>query len=167
MCSLKINYCTLYHTYFSGGTSVTDNQKRVKDSEDLSFFTMITKKYHDFAKQKLSGYNFTPNEISTMIYLLENEDIDTAKGISVRYGITQSLICRSVDSLTKKGYLSVAVDPNDRRVNHLTLHIEDETLLDILHGMNSSYMDYIFQGVAPEDVETFRKVLNSVIANIR
>ncbi|MCI8284419.1 MAG: winged helix-turn-helix transcriptional regulator [Firmicutes bacterium] len=102
-----------------------------------------------------------------MIYLLENEDIDTAKGISVRYGITQSLICRSVDSLTKKGYLSVAVDPNDRRVNHLTLHIEDETLLDILHGMNSSYMEYIFQGVAPEDVETFRKVLNSVIANIR
>ena len=50
------------------------NTVNIKDSEDLSIFSMIIKRYRDFCKKELSGYDFTPNEISTMVYLLENTD---------------------------------------------------------------------------------------------
>lgn len=139
----------------------------IRNSKDLSLFSSITKAYYEFTKKKLVGYKFTPNEISTMIYLLENDDIDTAKGISDRFGVTQSLICRSVDSLTKRGFITTETDSNDRRVNHLTLHISDKKLLGILKSMNTDFMDYILSGIPAEDVETFRTVLETIDEGLR
>lgn len=139
----------------------------IRNSANLSVFSSITKAYYEFAKKKLVGYKFTPNEISTMIYLLENDDIDTAKGISERFGVTQSLICRSVDSLTKRGFITTETDQNDRRVNHLTLHIGDKKLVSILKSMNTDFMEYILNGIPEEDVETFRRVLESINEGIR
>lgn len=144
-----------------------DSANSLKDSEDLSVLSIIVKKYNDFAKSKLSGYDFTPNEISTMIYLLEDNGIDTAKGISTKYGVTQSLICRSVDSLTKKGIISVKTDIDDRRVNHLKIGLSDEKLLDILTNLNSMYIEKMFEGIDPEDVAVFRRVLGQIDDNIR
>lgn len=139
----------------------------IRNSANLSVFSSITKAYYEFAKKKLAGYKFTPNEISTMIYLLENDDIDTAKGISDRFGVTQSLICRSVDSLTKRGFITTETDQNDRRVNHLTLHIGDKKLVSILKSMNTDFMEYILNGIPEEDVETFRRVLENIEEDIR
>jgi len=144
-----------------------DPVNSLKDSEDLSLLSIIVKKYNDFAKSKLDGYNFTPNEISTMIYLLEDNDIDTAKGISTKYGVTQSLICRSVDSLTKKGIISVNTDSDDRRVNHLEINLSDRKLLDILTNLNSMYIEKMFEGIDPQDAETFRRVLGQIGKNLR
>ena len=144
-----------------------DPVNSLKDSEDLSLLSIIVKKYNDFAKSKLDGYNFTPNEISTMIYLLEDNDIDTAKGISTKYGVTQSLICRSVDSLTKKGIISVNTDSDDRRVNHLEINLSDRKLLDILTNLNSMYIEKMFECIDPQDAETFRRVLGQIGKNLR
>ncbi len=118
-------------------------------------------------KSKLTGYDFTPNEISTMIYLLNDPETDTAKGISQKYGTTQSLICRSVDSLSKKNYLEVINDKKDRRVNHLILNMEDKELETRLKELNTEFLEYIFQGVPEEEVAVFRKVLGMVNSNIR
>lgn len=146
---------------------MANKEVSIRNSRNLSMFNTITKAYYEFAKKKLVGYKFTPNEVSTMIYLLENDDIDTAKGISERFGVTQSLICRSVDSLTKRGFITTETDTNDRRVNHLTLHISDKKLLGILKSMNSDFMDYVLNGISEEDVETFRTVLESVEETIK
>ena len=139
----------------------------IRNSKNLSLFSTITKAYYEFTKKRLAGYKFTPNEISTMIYLLENDDIDTAKGISDRFGVTQSLICRSVDSLTKRGFITAEIDPNDRRVNHLTLHISDKKLMNILKNMNTDFMDYIMSGISSEDAEIFRNVLESIEDSVK
>jgi len=145
---------------------MANKDQAARNSRNLSVFNSITKAYYSFAKKKLSGYKFTPNEISTMIYLMENDDIDTAKGISDRFGVTQSLICRSVDSLTKRGYITSETDPFDRRINHLTLHFNDKKLVAILKSMNSDFMEYILEGVPEEDVDTFKRVLETVEAKI-
>lgn len=136
-------------------------------SEDLSIFRIIVKKYHEFEKKELSDYSFTPNEISTMIYLRENSDIDTAKQISDKFAVTQSLICRSVDSLIKKGYLTAETDKDDRRVNHLTLHIEDENLMNKLDNLNSRYLDKLFKGIPDSEQMQFRDTLNKILGNIK
>lgn len=135
--------------------------------EDLSIFRIIVKKYNEFEKKELSEYSFTPNEISTMIYLRENSDIDTAKQISDKFAVTQSLICRSVDSLIKKGYLTAETDRDDRRINHLTLHIEDEELSRKLDNLNSKYLDILFKGISDGERDQFRMTLGRILDNIR
>ena len=143
------------------------NESMERDAKDLSTFNIIIKRYHDFMKKKLEGYDFTPNEISTMIYLLNDSETDTAKGISQKYGITQSLICRSVDSLSRKNYLDVQNDRRDRRVNHLILQMDDEDLRQRLLELNEEYLQSIFTGIPDEEVEIFRRVLGMVNKNIK
>jgi DNA-binding MarR family transcriptional regulator len=157
----------MYYLINIRGNKMINKEMALMNSKHLSVFNNITKAYYEFTKKKLTGYKFTPNEISTMIYLLENDDIDTAKGISDKFGVTQYLICRSVDSLTKKGFITTEIDPNDRRVNHLKLHITDKKLLDILKSVNSEFMDYMLSGVLEDDSKIFRNVLESVEETIR
>lgn len=138
-----------------------------RDAMDLAVISLITKRYHEFLKVKLKGYSFTPNEISSMIYLLNDPDTDTAKGISAKYGVTQSLICRSVDSLSERGYLNVVNDRQDRRINHLSVIIDDEDLKERLLSVNADFLETIFKDLPAEDVDAFRRVLEGIEMNIK
>ena len=109
-------------------------QGNAGDMKYLAVFYDMMRKYQESCKESLGDYSFTPNETSMMIFMLEHPEVDTAKEIAVNLGISQSLICRSVDSLTRKGFLSIEKDKKDRRVNHLTLNIEDKELeLSLIH----------------------------------
>ncbi len=143
------------------------NEECCLTSEDLSAFYIITKRYHDYTKRKLKDYDFSPSEVSTMLYLLENPNLDTAKKISDQHGLTQSLICRAVDSLTRQGYITVTNDEEDRRVNHLSLHIDDEKLLHILRTLNQDFLNELFRNIDPDHLRLFRSILHLAASNIR
>ena len=105
----------------------------------LSVFSDMMKKYQESCRSSLDGYRFTPNETAMMIYMLKHPEIDTAKDIARDLGISQSLICRSVDSLTRKGLIDVVKDSEDRRVNHLTLNIKEKSLKNTLLSMDPDF----------------------------
>jgi DNA-binding MarR family transcriptional regulator len=132
----------------------------------LAIFSDMMKKYQENCKNSLGEYSFTPNETSMMICLLKNPEVDTAKDIAKRMGISQSLICRSVDSLTRKGFLKVIRDNDDRRINHLTLKIEDQNLKNILLSMDNSFEDIMVDGVADDELATFHKVVARMAQNV-
>ena len=75
-------------------------QGNAGDMKYLAVFYDMMRKYQESCKESLGDYSFTPNETSMMIFMLEHPEVDTAKEIAVNLGISQSLICRSVDSLT-------------------------------------------------------------------
>ncbi len=138
-----------------------------RDAMDIALSSLIIKRYHEWIKNNLHGYRFTPNEISSMIYLLIDPETDTAKDISTKYGTTQSLICRSVDSLSEKGYLQITNDETDRRVNHLSLNIEDDELRKKLLSLNKEFIEMLMANVPAEDVQVFQSVLQRIEENIK
>ena len=132
----------------------------------LAIFSDMMKKYQENCRTRLGEYSFTPNETSMMICLLKNPEVDTAKDIAKRMGISQSLICRSVDSLTRKGFLKVIRDSEDRRINHLTLRIDDDKLKSILLSMDNSFENIMVDGVADDELATFHKVVERMAENV-
>ena len=98
--------------------------------------------------------------------MLEHPEIDTAKEIAVNLGISQSLICRSVDSLTRKGFLTTEKDKKDRRVNHLTLDIPDEELKRTLSRMQGDFLDKMTDGVTEEELAVFQRVVDKMADNV-
>ena len=139
-----------------------DRQERIDTTRDLSAFANVVRHYQTYTKKALQGYHFTPNEVATMIFLLEETDMDTAKEFSNKYGVTQSLVCRSVDSLTRRKLITAEQDRLDRRVNHLSLNLDDENLEKILTELNCQYMDTLMEGINKEDRETFLRVLRTI-----
>lgn len=132
----------------------------------LSVFSDMMKKYQESCRSSLDGYRFTPNETAMMIYMLKHPEIDTAKDIARNLGISQSLICRSVDSLTRKGLIDVVKDSEDRRVNHLTLNIKEKSLKNTLLSMDPDFEKQMTEGVAAEDLAVFQRVISRMAANV-
>jgi len=141
-------------------------QGNAGDMKYLAVFYDMMRKYQESCKERLGEYSFTPNETAMMIFMLEHPEVDTAKEIAVNLGISQSLICRSVDSLTRKGFLSTEKDKKDRRVNHLTLNIEDSELKQTLSTMKSSFLDKMTSDVGEEELAVFQKVVDKMAENI-
>ncbi len=141
-------------------------QRNAGDMKYLSVFYDMMRKYQESCKESLGDYSFTPNETSMMIYMLEHPEIDTAKEIAVNLGISQSLICRSVDSLTRKGFLTTEKDKKDRRVNHLTLDIPDEELKRTLSRMQGDFLDKMTDGVTEEELAVFQRVVDKMADNV-
>ena len=132
----------------------------------LSVFSDMMKKYQESLRSSLDGYSFTPNETAMMIYMLKHPEIDTAKDIARDLGISQSLICRSVDSLTRKGLIDVVKDSEDRRVNHLTLNIKEKSLKNTLLSMDPDFEKQMTEGVAADDLAVFQRVISRMAANV-
>ena len=132
----------------------------------LSVFSEMMKKYQESCRSSLDGYRFTPNETAMMIYMLKHPEIDTAKDIARNLGISQSLICRSVDSLTRKGLIDVVKDSEDRRVNHLTLNIKEKSLKNTLLSMDPDFEKQMTEGVAADDLAVFQRVISRMAANV-
>ena len=132
----------------------------------LSVFSDMMKKYQESCRSSLDGYRFTPNDTAMMIYMLKHPEIDTAKDIARNLGISQSLICRSVDSLTRKGLIDVVKDSEDRRVNHLTLNIKEKSLKNTLLSMDPDFEKQMTEGVAADDLAVFQRVISRMAANV-
>ena len=132
----------------------------------LSVFSDMMKKYQESCRSSLDGYRFTPNETAMMIYMLKHPEIDTAKDIARNLGISQSLICRSVDSLTRKGLIDVVKDSEDRRVNHLTLNIKEKSLKNTLLSTDPDFEKQMTEGVAADDLAVFQRVISRMAANV-
>ena len=132
----------------------------------LSVFSDMMKKYQESCRSSLDGYRFTPNDTAMMIYRLKHPEIDTAKDIARNLGISQSLICRSVDSLTRKGLIDVVKDSEDRRVNHLTLNIKEKSLKNTLLSMDPDFEKQMTEGVAADDLAVFQRVISRMAANV-
>ena len=132
----------------------------------LSVFSDMMKKYQESCRSSLDGYRFTPNETAMMIYMLKHPEIDTAKDIARNLGISQSLICRSVDYLTRQGLIDVVKDSEDRRVNHLTLNIKEKSLKNTLLSMDPDFEKQMTEGVAADDLAVFQRVISRMAANV-
>ena len=73
---------------------------------------------------------------------------------------------RSVDSLTRKGFLSIEKDKKDRRVNHLTLNIEDKELEQTLGKMKHNFLERMTDGVTEDELTVFQQVVDKMADNI-
>ena len=67
-----------------------------------------------------------------------------------------------MDSLTRKGFLSVEKDKKDRRVNHLTLNIEDKELEQTLGKMKHNFLERMTDGVTEDELTVFQQVVDEI-----
>ena len=94
-------------------------------------FLFIAKAIKNKNRSVISSYKLSPNEIDLLV-ALDMGLYDTAKEIADNFEISKSLVCRSVDSLSKKGYIDTQKDEKDKRVTHLILREEAKPIVDTL-----------------------------------
>ena len=134
--------------------------------EFLRLSNRLREYYGKQIKDRFAEYTFSPNEISILILLQNNNSITTSTQLRVVLGVSKALVSRSVTSLEQKGIVLVKPDPNDKRISHIEL---TENAIPVLEK-NSIEIEKInqvlFKDIPTKDIQCMIDTMNKMNKNI-
>ena len=101
------------------------------------------------------------------LFLHNNPEFDRAADIVSRRGIAKSHVSMGVAGLEEKALLARRFDENDRRTAHLTLTQQGSAIAARGRELQVQYFAAMYQGISPEEIEIWKKVVLKVQENIR
>ena len=128
-------------------------------------FASIIKEIKKKNRTVISSYKLSPSEIDILVTLYIGV-YDTAKEISENFEISKSLVCRSVDSLIKRGYIDTKKDEKDKRVIHLILREEARPIVNALKTNRQKTTEVLLNGIDEEELKVFNNVLDKMKNNL-
>ena len=128
---------------------------------------MIKHLYGNRCKEISSNYHLTKNEIDILLFLANNQPYDTSRDIVEYRALSNSHVCKSVDSLLRKGYLKGEQDQRDRRLIHLKLQPEAMPAVREAQQMQQDFFNTIYRGIPVDELETVKAAFHKIARNIR
>ncbi len=128
---------------------------------------MIRKAYSKVCSLIFESYKFSPCEIDILIFLSNNERINTSKELGIYLGVAKSLVARSVDSLIKRKLVMSKADLHDKRIVRLFLTKESEPLIEQMKTKQDEFMKVMLEGIDKESLliveDTFLKINDNLL----
>ena len=87
----------------------------------MRMIQQIRRRYAESLRPLERRWTLTGNEIDVLLFLANNPGYDTARDAVEMRGLSKSHVCKSVDALTRRGWLAGEQDKRDRRCVHLRL----------------------------------------------
>lgn len=129
----------------------------------LKEFSVIRRVYAKTFTQLFDNEDLSPNEIDILLFLSNNPSIDTSKQLVYFLGVSKGLICRSIDSLVRKGYIISEPDKKDRRIQRLKLSSNSSALVLKLREVNQYINSVVLEGVPKEEIEQTKVTLEKIL----
>lgn len=128
-------------------------------------FASIIKELKRKNRSVISSYKLSPNEIDILV-ALHMRKYNMAKDIAENFEISKSLVCRSVESLIKKGYIDTKKDEKDKRITHLILKEEAKPIVQALQENREKNNKILLKDIDEKELEIFNNVLDKMKENI-
>jgi len=134
------------------------------------FFTMfreVSRLYDSFVSPVKEARGLTRCELDILAFLRNNPGNDTARDIIEKRCLPKANASVAVDSLVRKGLLSRAPDPADRRLTRLVLtEAADDVLPDILKAQ-AAFQEAFFAGLSEEEVRQYHRLNEKLFDGIQ
>lgn len=111
------------------------------------------------------GINAT--EMSILLFLAGNPDLNTAKDIVESRLMTKSSVSRAVDSLVRQGYIHTREDDSDRRITHLVLEEKAFPVIELGVQAQQEMLCFLCQGISEAELENFCRIHTRIRENAR
>lgn len=124
-------------------------------------------RYGALCRDVEAAYGLTRNEIDVLLFLANNPGYDTARDVVELRGLSKSHVCKSVDALTRRGWLEGAQDPRDRRCVHLRLLPAAGEAVEAARRVQAEFMALLYDGVTGEERAMLGGILAKIADNLR
>lgn len=104
--------------------------------------------------------------MNVLIFLSNNPSINTAKELTVTLGVSKGLVCRSVDALVRRGYLTSEEDAKDHRILHLRLTQKAAPVIGQMRVSMDHFSQTVTRGISEEELAVYTRVQHQIYANI-
>lgn len=116
----------------------------------------LTEEYRAVLNQIGRAHQLTENEMLVLVHLALNPDARTQKKLqATNLHLSMSSVCRMVESLRKKGYLTTELNENDRRSWIIHLEKQGVSLADTFRKSLNQRLEDIFSCIPDFDLDLF------------
>lgn len=130
--------------------------------EFLRLSNRLREYYGKQIKDRFSEYTFSPNEISILILLQNNNSITTSTQLRVVLGVSKALVSRSVTSLEQKGLITVKGIPSDKRISHIELTEDAIPVLEKINIEIEKINQVLFKDIPTKDIQCMIETMNKM-----
>lgn len=125
------------------------------------------RRYAEALRPVEQKYGLTRNEIDVILFLANNPAHDTARDMVEMRSLTKSHVCKSVDSLTRRGFLSGRQDRQDRRCVHLTLLPAAAPAVQDARQAQKRFFQRLTRGSTPAEEQMLEQILERLLHNLK
>ena len=130
--------------------------------EFLRLSNRLREYYGKQIKDRFSEYTFSPNEISILILLQNNNSITTSTQLRVVLGVSKALVSRSVTSLEQKGLITIKEDSSDKRISHIELTENADPVLEKISIEIEKINQVLFKDIPIENIQCMIETMNKM-----
>ena len=125
----------------------------------------LTDQYRSILQDLGRHHDLSENEMLVLVHLASNPDACTQKKLqATNLHLSVSSICRMVESLRRKGYLTTRMDENDRRSWIIHLEGKGEALAEEFGLCLGKRLDDIFTTIPGFDPRSFVNTMSRASA---
>ena len=129
----------------------------------IDSFSKIRTAYSLELQKQLGNETFSPNEISILIFLDNNPSISTSRELVYFLNVSKGLISRSIDSLSRKGYVECKVDEKDHRCQHILLTKKSQRIVQTLQTEINKINEKLLEDISEKDIECTQKTIEKIL----
>ena len=126
----------------------------------------IARLYELHFAEDLKKYGLTKSEKDVLLFLYNNPLYDKAADIVEYRSISKALVSKSVDSLTDKGYIQTAHNPEDKRYIRLILTEKSIEVLKILSVSQNNFFKDIRKDFSDEEYNQLMALSDKILSNV-
>lgn len=121
--------------------------------------------YYDLSIKAADKCGITKPEADVLAFLYNNPTCDTAKDIVKLKGFSKAYVSKAVEPLLEKELITIYVDKNDRRCQHLKLTEKAKSVVIKLHKMQHKFINKITNGIDEKDIQNYLAVIERFAEN--
>ena len=133
----------------------------------LGVFSQIRKVYVGELDMVFREENFSPNEINVLIFLANNPSINTGGRLCVCLGVPKGLVCRSIESLRRRGLLDIRDDREDKRVQRVFLSEAAEPLIQRIREAKDRLDGEILGDIPKEEIRQMEETMEKIVSRFQ
>lgn len=128
---------------------------------DKTFFTL----YDNALTKAAKNCDISRQEADILLFLATHPKLDTARDISKYRGLSKAYVSKALDTLVKRGFVSLAVDTQDRRCQHIYLSHHADDIIECLLLAQKQVQDHFFEGLNEEQIQFLFEIMEQLIEN--
>ena len=128
---------------------------------DSSILYRCSQKYYD---KVLDAYHLGSGQLPFLIFIYENEGI-TMNGLAQLGCYDKGTVTKGVQRLEEVGYVTIEVNPNDKRVRTLRTTAKAKQIIAQIYLIRQQWWDQITKNMSEEEAALFESLQSKAVAN--
>ena len=118
----------------------------------LYYVRLLKRMYERTLAEAAAACGLTLPEADVLSFLQENPEFDTARDVALYREVSRAYVSKAVEALAGRGFIEIAQDKEDRRLQHLIITDQAREAAEILHEAQFAFYGKVTAGLTQEEL---------------